>query len=210
MPRFEEYLDGSSAHMEYGMTHISYDADTERHRYRDQRGDIWETASGNRHGPLSLVAKAAPAVRRKPVEQHPKPQTRKQDLVESKQDNIRDWNDRVETTQNGRVPSTYQRRRRFSDFAMLPVEMAARKSVFHATPTRKELPMQRKVPVAARQRRDYAPRQSRTEMYEEQLGDVLVKLGKRLTTHSRGSANGYSRMERRATCNGGNGVRWRD
>jgi len=35
-----------------GMTRVGYDADTQTYTYRDERGNQWEGAPGNRYGTL--------------------------------------------------------------------------------------------------------------------------------------------------------------
>ncbi|KAK5636667.1 hypothetical protein RRF57_012379 [Xylaria bambusicola] len=48
-------LDTDEERLPEGMKRIGYDADSQKYTFRDADGSIWESASGNRYGPLRRV-----------------------------------------------------------------------------------------------------------------------------------------------------------
>lgn len=199
MARHSEFADGPSAHLEYGLTHVGYDADRETHSYQDRNGDIYESEQGNRYGPLrrtysvrSTTSPTTTSNKHKPSTSISSTSSKPTSTGGESRRKMPDWLRGGKTTadDNNTPPPAYTPRRRFTSFDMLPPSLME-----------DERPAQQSHGIRRNQslRREQAPRQE----------SVLQKLGRSLSVKkaaagsgSPAAASASSRVQRRATTAG--------
>jgi hypothetical protein len=122
----QDRIEGPEAHLEYGMKHVGYDADSEVNTYRDLQGNLWETKPGNQYGPLKMTYKATTKGQKKPsAPTDPNNKKGDYDFFQRK----RSTSNASSLSNNTPAPPPYtQRSRRFTSFDMLDKQQVASES----------------------------------------------------------------------------------